>query len=87
MAGVVLYIFSALATYLPAVLVLTSYGLILLAIGRMRSAAGKEKALSTCASHFLAIATFHSTVISPTSSLMDPPMTPVARSCLSAAPS
>ena len=79
MAGVVLYIFSALATYLPAALVLTSYGLILLAIGRMRSAAGKEKALSTCASHFLAIATFHSTVISPTSSLMDPPTIPVAR--------
>ena len=42
MAGVVLYIFSALAAYLPAALVLTSYGLILLAIGRMRSAAGKE---------------------------------------------
>ncbi|ELR59712.1 hypothetical protein M91_06804, partial [Bos mutus] len=40
MAGVVLYIFSALATYLPAALVLTSYGLALVAIGRMRLAAG-----------------------------------------------
>ena len=75
----VLCIFSALATYLPAALILTSYGLALVAIGRMRSAAGKENALSTCASHFLAIATFHSTMISPTSSLMDPSMIPVAR--------
>ena len=56
-------VFSALVTYLPAALILTSYGLVLLAIGRMRSAAGKEKALSTCASHFLAIAIFYSTVI------------------------
>lgn len=63
MAGVVLYVFSALATVLPAALILTSYDLVLLAIGRMRSAAGKEKALSTCASHFLAIAVFYSTVI------------------------
>ena len=75
----VLCIFSALATYVPAALILTSYGLALVAIGRMRSAAGKENALCTCASHFLAIATFHSTVISPTSSLMDPSMIPVAR--------
>lgn len=59
----ILYVFSALVTYLPAALILTSYGLVLLAIGRMRSAAGKEKALSTCASHFLAIAIFYSTVI------------------------
>ena len=82
-----LYISSALVTYLPAALILTSYGLVLVAIGRMRSAAGKEKALSTCASPFLATAISYSTVISPTSSLVDPPMTPVARWCLSATPS
>ncbi|XP_064347942.1 olfactory receptor 5AP2-like [Camelus dromedarius] len=62
-AGLVLYILSALVTLLPAALILTSYSLVLVAIGRMRSAAGKEKALSTCASHFLAIAIFYSTVI------------------------
>ena len=82
-----LYTFSALATYLPAALILTSHGLGLVAPGRMCSAAGKEKALSTCASPFLATAISYSTVISPTSSLVDPPMTPVARWCLSAAPS
>ncbi|XP_006214224.2 olfactory receptor 5AP2-like [Vicugna pacos] len=62
-AGLVLYISSALATLLPAALILTSYSLVLVAVGRLRSAAGKEKALSTCASHFLAIAIFCSTVI------------------------
>ncbi|XP_035557871.1 olfactory receptor 1052-like isoform X1 [Canis lupus dingo] len=62
-AGVVLYIFSALVTLLPAAVILTSYSLVLVAIGRMRSAAGREKALSTCASHFLAIAIFYGTVV------------------------
>ena len=82
-----LYISSALVTYLPAALILTSYGLVLVAPGRVRSAGEKEKALSTCASPFLATAISYSTMISPTSSLVDPPMTPVARWCLSAAPS
>ena len=68
-----LYISSALATYLPAALILTSHSLVLVAIRRMRSAAGKEKALSMCASPFLATAISYSTVISPTSSLMELP--------------
>ncbi|XP_003801435.1 olfactory receptor 1020-like [Otolemur garnettii] len=62
-AGMVLYVFSALATLLPASVILTSYSLVLVAIGRMRSAAGREKALSTCASHFLAIAIFYGTLV------------------------
>ncbi|XP_004409367.1 PREDICTED: olfactory receptor 5B21-like [Odobenus rosmarus divergens] len=62
-AGVVLYIFSALVTLLPAAVILTSYRLVLGAIGRMHSAAGQEKALSTGASHFLAIAIFYGTVV------------------------
>ncbi|XP_004715022.1 olfactory receptor 1052-like [Echinops telfairi] len=62
-AGSVLYVFSALVTLLPAAVILASYGLVLAAIGRMRSAAGREKALSTCASHFLAIAIFYGTVV------------------------
>ncbi|XP_012499335.1 PREDICTED: olfactory receptor 1020-like [Propithecus coquereli] len=62
-AGVVLYVFSALVTLLPAAVILTSYSLVLVAIGKMRSAAGQKKALSTCASHFLAIAIFYGTVV------------------------
>ncbi|XP_002821820.2 olfactory receptor 5AP2-like [Pongo abelii] len=62
-ARVVLYVFSSLVTLLPAAIILTSYCLVLVAIGRMRSVAGREKALSTCASHFLAIAIFYGTVV------------------------
>ncbi|XP_004645900.1 olfactory receptor 1052-like [Octodon degus] len=62
-AEVILFIFSALVTILPAVIILTSYSLVLVAIGRMRSAAGREKALSTCASHFMAITIFYGTVV------------------------
>lgn len=62
-ARMVLYIFSALVTLLPAAVILTSYSLVLVVIGRMCSAAGREKALSTCASHFLAIAIFYGTVV------------------------
>ncbi|XP_005408076.1 PREDICTED: olfactory receptor 1052-like [Chinchilla lanigera] len=62
-AEVVLYVFSALVTLLPAAVILTSYSWVLVAIGRMRSTAGREKALSTCASHFLAIAVFYGTVV------------------------
>ena len=68
-----LYISSALVTYLPAALILTSHSLVLVAPGRVRWAAGKEKALSMCASPFLATAISYSTVISPTSSLMELP--------------
>nr|XP_027780999.1 olfactory receptor 1052-like [Marmota flaviventris] len=59
----VLYIISSLVTLLPATVILTSYTLVWVAIGRMRSAAGRKKALSTCASHFLAISIFYGTVI------------------------
>ncbi|XP_007519635.1 olfactory receptor 5AP2-like [Erinaceus europaeus] len=62
-AEMVLYIFSALVTLLPAAIILTSYSFVLVAIGRMSSAARREKALSTCASHFLAIAIFYGTVV------------------------
>ncbi|XP_062053404.1 olfactory receptor 5J3-like [Lepus europaeus] len=62
-AEVVLYIFSALVTLLPATVILVSYSLVLVAIGKMHSAAGRERALSTCTSHFLAIAIFYGTVV------------------------
>ncbi|KFV54703.1 Olfactory receptor 1020, partial [Tyto alba] len=48
--------FNLVATNL---LILTSYACILVAVGRMGSAAGRHKACSTCASHLAAIMIFH----------------------------
>ncbi|KAM8813985.1 olfactory receptor 5B21-like [Rhynchonycteris naso] len=62
-ARVVLSISSALVTFLPAAVILTSYSLVLVAIGRMHLAAGRKKVFSTCASHFLAITIFYGTVV------------------------
>ncbi|XP_008169942.2 olfactory receptor 5B21-like isoform X1 [Chrysemys picta bellii] len=61
-AKVILYIFSALATMTTLTIILVSYGYILVTVGRMSSAEGRRKALSTCASHFVAIFLFYGTV-------------------------
>ncbi|XP_058992947.1 olfactory receptor 5L1-like [Mustela lutreola] len=45
------------------VIIFTSYLLILLTILRMRSAEGRHKAFSTCASHLTAILVFHGTIL------------------------
>ncbi|XP_039391977.1 olfactory receptor 5B21-like [Mauremys mutica] len=58
----ILYIFSALATMTTLTIILVSYGYILVTVGRMSSAKGRRKALSTCASHFMAIFLFYGTV-------------------------
>ncbi|XP_024433086.2 olfactory receptor 5T2 [Desmodus rotundus] len=44
-------------------IVLISYGLILLAILRMRSAEGRRKVFSTCGSHLTAVSVFHGTIL------------------------
>ena len=53
-------------------IVLISYGLILLAILRMRSAEGRRKAFSTCGSHLTGVSVYHGTIlfmyVRPTSS-------------------
>ncbi|XP_036920288.1 olfactory receptor 1094-like [Sturnira hondurensis] len=43
--------------------VLTSYGFILLAILRMRSAEGRRKVFSTCGSHLTGVSIFHGTIL------------------------
>ncbi|XP_062974446.1 olfactory receptor 5AR1-like [Elgaria multicarinata webbii] len=58
----VLYIFSALATVTTFSGIVISYAYILVTVSRMSSAAGQQKALSTCASHFAAITLFYGTV-------------------------
>ena len=42
---------------------MASYGCIIASILRMRSAAGKQRAFSTCSSHLLVVTLYYSTVI------------------------
>ncbi|XP_005408262.1 PREDICTED: olfactory receptor 5L1-like [Chinchilla lanigera] len=48
---------------LTIMVILSSYWFILITILRMRSAEGRRKAFSTCASHLAAVAVFHGTIL------------------------
>ncbi|XP_012512338.1 PREDICTED: olfactory receptor 5L1-like [Propithecus coquereli] len=61
---VLLFIMASFNEVITIVIILTSYLFILIAILRMRSAEGKHKAFSTCASHLTAIVIFHGTILS-----------------------
>ncbi|XP_045716071.1 olfactory receptor 5L1-like [Phyllostomus hastatus] len=58
-----LYIVASFNEILTIVIILTSYLFILITILRMRSAEGRRKAFSTCASHLTAIIVFHGTIL------------------------
>ncbi|XP_028372563.1 olfactory receptor 5L1-like [Phyllostomus discolor] len=58
-----LYIVASFNEILTIVIILTSYLFILITILRMRSAEGRRKAFSTCASHLTAIVVFHGTIL------------------------
>ncbi|KAM6173870.1 LOW QUALITY PROTEIN: olfactory receptor 8G50-like [Erethizon dorsatum] len=55
---VVLLCLSAFNIFLPTLIILTSYVFIIATILRIRSAAGRSKAFSTCSSHISAVAVF-----------------------------
>ncbi|XP_005378701.1 PREDICTED: olfactory receptor 150-like [Chinchilla lanigera] len=55
---VVLLCLSAFNIFLPTLTILTSYIFIIASILRIRSAAGRSKAFSTCSSHISAVAVF-----------------------------
>ncbi|KAM5318316.1 olfactory receptor 5L1-like [Glossophaga mutica] len=57
------YIGASFIEILTIVIILTSYLFILITILRMRSAEGRRKAFSTCASHLTAIVVFHGTIL------------------------
>ncbi|KAM5317680.1 olfactory receptor 5L1-like [Glossophaga mutica] len=57
------YIGASFIEILTIVIILTSYLFILITILRMRSAEGRCKAFSTCASHLTAIVVFHGTIL------------------------
>ncbi|XP_045714238.1 putative olfactory receptor 2B8 [Phyllostomus hastatus] len=59
----VVFIFSIIIVFIPFMLIVVSYAQILLSVLRMRSASGRHKALSTCASHLTVVALFYGTAI------------------------
>ncbi|XP_008563082.1 PREDICTED: olfactory receptor 5L1-like [Galeopterus variegatus] len=63
MNKVLLFILATFGEIFAIVIILTSYLFILITILRMRSAEGRCKAFSTCASHITAIIVFHGTVL------------------------
>uniref|UniRef100_A0A452SKE6 Olfactory receptor n=1 Tax=Ursus americanus TaxID=9643 RepID=A0A452SKE6_URSAM len=60
---IVLFILAAFNVCFALIVILTSYLFIFIAILRMRSAEGRKKACSTCASHLTAVTIFYGTVM------------------------
>ncbi|XP_063158271.1 olfactory receptor 8U9-like [Candoia aspera] len=58
-----LYVLCSIFTFPPSILTLTSYIFIIVAIMRMPSTVGKQKAFSTCSSHLLVVTIFYGTLI------------------------
>ncbi|XP_060110856.1 olfactory receptor 2D3-like [Heteronotia binoei] len=60
----IISVMAGLGLMIPISLIMTSYGLILFSVLKMRSASGQRKAFSTCASHLMVVTVFYGTVIS-----------------------
>ncbi|KAM5184296.1 olfactory receptor 5D18 [Callospermophilus lateralis] len=58
-----LFIFATFNEVSTLLIILTSYLFIVVTILRMRSASGRRKAFSTCASHLTTISIFHGTIL------------------------
>ncbi|KAM6158036.1 olfactory receptor 5D18-like [Rhynchocyon petersi] len=58
-----LFIFATFNVVSTLLIILTSYVFIVVTILKMRSASGRRKAFSTCASHLTAITIFHGTIL------------------------
>ncbi|XP_047393903.1 olfactory receptor 8J3-like [Sciurus carolinensis] len=59
----VVFIFSGTNLFFSMIIVLISYFNIVLAILRIRSSKGRQKAFSTCASHMVAVTVFYGTLL------------------------
>ncbi|XP_074083811.1 olfactory receptor 5B12-like [Macrotis lagotis] len=59
----VLFILGSFTSFFPFLVIFTSYLLIFITILKIRSAEGRQKAFSTCASHLTAVSIFYGTAI------------------------
>ncbi|KAM6448877.1 olfactory receptor 8U9-like [Liasis olivaceus] len=59
-----IYVLCSIFTFPPSILTLTSYTFIIVAIVRMPSTIGKQKAFSTCSSHLLVVTIFYGILMS-----------------------
>ncbi|XP_053140662.1 olfactory receptor 5A2-like [Hemicordylus capensis] len=59
----VVFVFSIIIVFIPFLLIIVSYTFIFLAVLRIRTAQGRSKAFSTCASHLTVVAIFYGTAI------------------------
>ncbi|XP_007429587.1 olfactory receptor 2D2-like [Python bivittatus] len=62
-AEVVLFVLGFFLLLLPFILITASYGRIVIAVLRIRSAEGRRRAASTCVSHLLVVSLFYGTAI------------------------
>ncbi|XP_068964118.1 olfactory receptor 5B12-like isoform X2 [Petaurus breviceps papuanus] len=59
----IVFILGSFNAFFPFLVIFTSYLLIFIAILKIRSAEGRQKAFSTCASHLTAVSIFYGTII------------------------
>ncbi|XP_074132047.1 olfactory receptor 5B2-like [Sminthopsis crassicaudata] len=58
-----LYILGSFTIFFPFLVIFTSYSIIFITILKIRSAEGRQKAFSTCASHLMAVSIFYGTIM------------------------
>ncbi|XP_066486795.1 olfactory receptor 2D2-like [Tiliqua scincoides] len=59
----IIFVGGVVVLLVPLCVILTSYGLIIIAVVRMSSGAGQSKAFSTCASHLAVVTMFYGSVM------------------------
>ncbi|XP_043857433.1 putative olfactory receptor 2W6 [Dromiciops gliroides] len=57
------FVLGVILLLVPLSLILTSYGMIAVAVLRIKSAAGRRKAFNTCSSHLIVVSLFYGTII------------------------